>query len=78
LEWDANYASKFPFKLFQLHKQYIQEGLFGAYNQWVFATDQNLPAYQKWIIEHPKEYAGLNRFLQDRIFKVPVGQYYHK
>jgi tetratricopeptide (TPR) repeat protein len=78
LEWDANYATKFPYKLFQLHKQYIQESLFDAYNQWVFATEQNLPAYQTWISSHPKEYAALNRFLQDRIFKVPAGQYYHK
>ena len=78
LDWDANYASKFPYKLFQIHKQYIQEGLFDAYNLWVFATEQNLPDYQKWISTHTKEYAALNRFLQDRIFKVPAGQYYHK
>jgi tetratricopeptide (TPR) repeat protein len=78
LDWDAEYAAKFPYKLFQIHKQYIQEGLFDAYNQWVFATEQNLPGYQQWIAAHPKEYAALNRFLQDRIFKVPAGQYYHK
>lgn len=78
LEWDADYATKLPYKLFQIHKQYIQEGLFEAYNQWVFASEQNIPAYQKWIAAHPKEYAALNRFLQDRIFKVPAGQYYHK
>jgi tetratricopeptide (TPR) repeat protein len=77
LEWDASYADKFPFKLFQLHKQYIQEGLFEAYNQWVFATAQNLPAYQNWTNAHNKEYTELNRFLKDRIFKVPAGQYYH-
>ncbi|MEO6254239.1 MAG: tetratricopeptide repeat protein [Ferruginibacter sp.] len=77
LEWDAGYATKFPFKLFQLQKQYIQEGLFDAYNQWVFATAQNLPAYQSWTTAHSKEYNELNRFLQDRIFKLPTGQYYH-
>ena len=78
LEWDAGNAAKFPYKLFQLHKQYIQEGLFDAYNQWVFATAENLPAYQTWTNAHSKEYNALNRFLQDRIFKVPTGQYYHK
>ncbi|MBL7701645.1 MAG: hypothetical protein JNM14_05315 [Ferruginibacter sp.] len=78
LEWDAEFAKKFPFKLFQIHKQYIQEGIFEAYNQWVFASEQNMAAYQKWNTDHPKEYAALNRFLQDRIFKVPAGQYYHK
>ncbi len=78
LEWDANgNAAKFPFRLFQLQKQYIQEGLFDAYNQWVFATAENLPAYQTWTNTHSKEYIALNRFLQDRIFKVPAGQYYH-
>ena len=77
LDWEANYAAKFPFKLFQLHKQYIQEGLFNAYNQWVFATAQNLPAYQNWTTTHSQEYNDLSRFMQSRIFKVPAGQYYH-
>jgi tetratricopeptide (TPR) repeat protein len=77
LDWDTVYASKYPFKLFQLHRQYIQEGLFDAYNQWVFATAQNLAAYQSWITAHNKEYNELNRFLQGRIFKMPAGQYYH-
>lgn len=77
LDWDAEFAAKFPFKLFQVHKQYIQEGIFEAYNQWVFASEQNMEAYQKWNTDHPKEYAALSRFLQDRIFKVPGGQYYH-
>ena len=78
LEWDATYAKQFPYKLFQLHKQYIQEGLFDAYNYWVFANEQNMPAYQTWIGTHAKEQAALNRFLQDRMFKMPGGQYYHK
>ena len=77
LDWYANYATKFPFKLFQLQQQYIKEGLFDAYNQWVFATAQNLPAYQNWTNTHSQEYKALNRFLQDRIFKVPADQYYH-
>lgn len=79
LEWDANgSAAKFPYKLFQMQKQYIQEGLFDAYNQWVFATAENLPAYQNWTTAHSKEYNAFNRFLEGRIFKVPAGQYYHK
>jgi tetratricopeptide (TPR) repeat protein len=77
LEWDSTYAAKYPFRLFQLHKQFIEQGLFDAYNQWLFATDQNLPAYQAWTTAHPKETSDLNRFLQGRIFKIPGGQYYH-
>ncbi len=77
LDWYTTYAAKYPFKLFQLQQQYIKEGLFDAYNQWVFATAQNLPAYQNWTTVHSKEYKELNRFLQTRIFKIPPGQYYH-
>ncbi len=77
LDWDAGYSVQFPFKLFELHRQYIQEGLFDAYNQWVFATAQNLPAYQNWITAHSQEYKALSRYLQNRIFKIPAGQYYH-
>ncbi|MEP7237604.1 MAG: CDC27 family protein [Ferruginibacter sp.] len=77
LEWNASYATTFPFKLFQFHKQYIEEGLFDAYNQWVFASAQNLPAYQSWTAAHSKEYNELNRFMEGRMFKPSTGQYYH-
>jgi len=77
LDWYTNYANDFPFKLFDLQQQYIKEGLFDAYNQWVFATAQNLPAYQNWTTTHSQEYNDLNRFLKTRIFKPGKGQYYH-
>jgi tetratricopeptide (TPR) repeat protein len=77
LDWYNQYASKFPFRLFDLQQQLIREGLFDAYNQWIFGTAQNLSDYQIWINEHPAEYANFNRFQKGRIFKVPAGQYYH-
>lgn len=77
LDWYTSNAAKFPFKLFELQRQLLQDGLFDAYNQWIFAVSQNLPAYQAWIGNHSREYNELNRFQKSRIFKVPAGQYYH-
>ncbi|MEP7254502.1 MAG: tetratricopeptide repeat protein [Ferruginibacter sp.] len=77
LDWYANYAAKFPFKLFELQRQLLQGGMFDAYNQWIFATAQNLPAYQNWTTTHSQEYNELTRFQKSRIFKIPAGQYYH-
>ena len=77
LDWYANYANKFPFKLFELQHQLLQEGMFDAYNQWIFAAAQNLPAYQNWTTTHTEEYNDLTRFQKGRIFKIPGGQYYH-
>ena len=49
LDWDKDYEDKIPFKLFELHEQLLELGLFPAYNQWIFGAAQNLAAYQNWI-----------------------------
>jgi tetratricopeptide (TPR) repeat protein len=77
LDWYTNYAAKFPFKLFDLQRQLLQNGMFDAYNQWIFAAAQNLPAYQNWTTAHSQEYNDFSRFQKNRVFKIPAGQYYH-
>ncbi|HMU09668.1 MAG TPA: tetratricopeptide repeat protein [Ferruginibacter sp.] len=77
LDWYPANATKFPYKLFDLQKQLLQDGLFEAYNQWIFAAAQNLPAYQNWVNAHTKEYNELSRFQKNRVFKISAGQYYH-
>jgi tetratricopeptide (TPR) repeat protein len=77
LDWYNNAGNKFPYKLFELQRQLLQEGMFDAYSQWIFMAAQNLPAYQNWITINPEAYSELNRFQKGRIFKMPEGQYYH-
>jgi tetratricopeptide (TPR) repeat protein len=76
LDWYKDYAAKFPFKLFDLHKQLLEDGMFDAYNQWLFGSVQNLAAYQNWTITHSTDYNEFNHFQKGRIFKLPPGQYY--
>ncbi len=77
LDWYNTYPTKFPFRLFELQRQFLQEGIFDAYNQWIFGAAQNLAAYQNWTTTHSAEYGELTRFQKGRIFKIPAGQYYH-
>lgn len=77
LDWNKSYADKFPFRLFDLQEQFLEEGLFPAYNQWIFGASQNLSAYQNWLGTHAAESNELNKFQQGRLFKIPAGQYYH-
>ncbi len=77
LDWYTDFGSKFPFKLFELQRQLLQEGMFDAYDHWIFTAAQNLPAYQNWITVNANEYNELTRFQKGRIFKIPLGQYYH-
>lgn len=76
LDWFNNYAAKFPIKLFDLQKQLLEEGMFDAYNQWIFGISQNLAAYQAWTNTHLEENNEFTHFQRGRIYKVPTGQYY--
>jgi Tfp pilus assembly protein PilF len=77
LDWNKDYAAKFPSRLFDLEKELLERGLFPVYNQWIFGAVQNLAAYQVWTSVHSTEYDSFNKFQKDRIFKIPTGQYYH-
>jgi Tfp pilus assembly protein PilF len=76
LEWDSKYASRFPFRLFEYHRQLLKDGLFEAYNQWLFGSVQNLTAFQSWINTHSETYKNFTTFHQGRVFKMN-GQFYH-
>ncbi len=77
LDWNRNYAKKYPFKLFELQEQLLEEGLFPAYNQWIFGASQNLAAYQNWTSNHADEAENFRKFKAGIIFKIPKGEFYH-
>ena len=76
LDWYNDYAAKFPLKLFEQQRQLLQDGMFEAYNQWIFGIVQNLNSYQNWTATHAAEYNEFSNFQKGRIYKVPAGQYY--
>ena len=78
LDWFEKYAAKFPFRLFEYYQLLLREGIFPAYNQWIFGATENLQGYQTWTSAHATESADFNNFQKGRIFKLPTGQYYHK
>ena len=78
LDWFEKNAAKFPFRLFDYHQQLLREGIFPAYNQWIFGASENLQGYQNWTTEHATVVSEFSTFQKGRIFKVPSGQYYHK
>jgi len=76
LDWFQKYAMAFPFRLFDYHQQLLKAGMFDAYNQWLFGTAANLPAYETWTKAHTQEHDQFEYFQHNRVFKVPPGQYY--
>ena len=78
LDWFDKYAGRFPYKLFDYQRQLIQEGIFNAYNQWLFGTVENLATYDNWTKTHDEEYKNFIAFQKTRVFKMPTGQYYQE
>jgi hypothetical protein len=78
LDWQNESAQKFPYRLFEHQLQLLQEGLFEAYNYWVFEAASNLNNYEKWTKENANAYRDFTRFQRAKIFKIPGGQHYIK
>lgn len=76
LDWFAGNASKYPFKLFDYQRQLLQEGMFDAYNHWLFGPAENLAAYDNWAKANTDAYNNFASFQKTRVFKMPAGQYY--
>lgn len=78
LDWQKDYAAKYPFRLFEYQQQLVKDGLFEAYNQWLFGPVENLASFDQWSKSHADTYARFTNFQRGRIYKVPKGQYYMK
>jgi tetratricopeptide (TPR) repeat protein len=77
LDWYDKYAAKFPFKLFEHQRQLLQEGMFEAYNFWLFGPAANLKTYQTWQQYHQEELNTFLTFIKSKVFKIPEGQKYY-
>jgi tetratricopeptide (TPR) repeat protein len=76
LDWYHENKDRFPFRLFEHQRQLLQEGLFEAYNYWIFEAPSNLASFENWTKTHAESYTEFTRFQKSKIFKVPQGQYY--
>jgi tetratricopeptide (TPR) repeat protein len=78
LDWFKDYGSKMPLRLFEHQRQLLQEGMFEAYNQWIFEAAANLAAYDNWTKLNAAQYAEFTKFQKSKLFKVPPSQNYQK
>ncbi len=76
LQWMQGNQKTFPFRLFEQQQYLMGQGLFEAYNYWLFANSIPSDALEAWKKNHPKEDEGYKTFQQSRVFKIPQGQYY--
>lgn len=75
--WMQQNAQKYPYALFDRWQYLLNQGLFPAYNYWLFKTEDDVKTVEQWQKDHPKDTEGYSAFQQSRVFKIPDGQYYH-
>ena len=76
LDWYNDRNTMLPFRLFEMHRELLQRGLFTAYHQWMFGLVDNTSAYQRWKELHADEDAAFERYRYSNNFRIPIGQYY--
>ena len=76
INWFNTYPGNYPFRLFDYQRQLLKDGMFDAYNEWIFGAASNLPAFQAWSNTHSDDYNRFINFQKGRVFKLPDGQYY--
>lgn len=76
IDWFAT-GNKPAFKLFTYQQQLLKEGLFEAYNQWLFGATENLSAYDNWVKTHSADSEAFTSLQKSRMFRVPANEYYH-
>lgn len=76
LDWFATTGSKYRFQLFEHLRNMMRNGLFEAYNQWIFGPPSNPNAFMVWTNTHEQEYDAFLKEQQSRVFTMPSGQHY--
>lgn len=76
LDWFNMSEGKYPFKLFDHMQQLLRDGMFEAYNQWLFGPAADAAAYLNWTRTHESDYQLFTNYQRNKLFKMPPGQNY--
>lgn len=76
LNWANAGATSYPYRLFDFHLQLMRDGLFDAYNQWLFGPVINKNKFDNWVYTHDEEMQNFTQFQKNVLFKMPPEQYY--
>nr|WP_262888702.1 tetratricopeptide repeat protein [Chitinophaga solisilvae] len=77
LDWNNFYGVKFPYSLFDFQRKMLREGLFEAYNQWLFGPAASQAGYKAWIGLHKQDYDAFLKYQRSNPLKPQPDEYYN-
>jgi tetratricopeptide (TPR) repeat protein len=76
LDWFEGSGKKFPHRMLEQQQFLIREGMYDAYNQWLFGATANILEYQNWVNANTAAMSKFTYYQRNRVFKMPPGQFY--
>jgi tetratricopeptide (TPR) repeat protein len=77
LDWYNFSGVKYPYALFDFQRKLLKEGMFEAYNQWLFGPVANQSAYKTWTGMHKTEYDAFLQYQRSHPLKLRADEYYN-
>jgi tetratricopeptide (TPR) repeat protein len=77
LDWYNFSGVKYPYALFDFQRTMLKEGMFEAYNQWVFGPVANQAAFKAWTTLHKTDYDSFLQFQRNHPLKMRPDEYYN-
>jgi Tfp pilus assembly protein PilF len=77
IAWETHEMELYPFSLFTYEQQLARQGLFEAYNQWIFGPASSPAEFRNWMNLHKDKYEEMIQYLQDHPFKPSLDQAYN-
>ena len=74
LDWYKNNNPPYALRLFEHQQLLLQQGMFDAYNQWLFGASASTSAYQVWVNTHSQEIKDWQAYMRSVVYKIPSGQ----
>lgn len=76
LDWFQTNNPPYEYRLLTHQRQLLQQGMFEAYNQWLFGASASSSAYQNWVASHSQEIKDWQTYQRSVVYKIPSGQYF--
>ncbi len=78
INWKNNYASHYPFALFNYQENMMQLGQFDAYNQWLFGKAENAQQYNTWVNTFNEDLLSMDKYRIAKPLQIAKEENYNK
>ena len=76
LNWYNSNSKQYSYRLYDVQHQFLENGYYDAYNQWLFGSVINADRYNNWASLHDVEMKDFQQYQRNALFKVPPENYY--